>query len=70
MTTLIAPRMFDSGLEGRAAPGARRSGLRAVLARMAFALRAGADRRHLADLPDHILRDVGLTRSQVASLGR
>ncbi|AEM41630.1 DUF1127 domain-containing protein [Ketogulonicigenium vulgare] len=42
-----------------------------LIARLAFALRVRQERRHLVQLDDHLLKDLGLSRDEVqAEAGR
>lgn len=58
---------LDSALSRRAGPWPR---LAALFARWERARARRIARAHLLDQPDHILRDVGLTREEVLSWDR
>ncbi|HVG48011.1 MAG TPA: hypothetical protein VM899_07740 [Rubellimicrobium sp.] len=61
MTTLAASRMPTDGISSRPSMvDGRRDGLRALLGRMAAAVRADTARRSVAGLPLHLRRDIGL----------
>ena len=61
MTTLTASPMLPFA-------SARTQGLRALFARMARAAEIRSARRELRSLDDHLLRDLGLTRDDIATL--
>ena len=65
MTTLTASQLILSGLPR---PASRLDGVRMLMTRMAAAARAARARRHLAEMPDYLLRDIGLTRADIAGL--
>jgi uncharacterized protein YjiS (DUF1127 family) len=65
MTTLTASQMLTAG---HVRHESRQGPLRALVARMADAVRKSADRRRLQDMPDHLLRDIGLTRGDIDAL--
>ncbi|TNC51478.1 DUF1127 domain-containing protein [Rubellimicrobium rubrum] len=66
MTTLTASHVITSGLRGPSRP-ARPAGIRSHLAHRIAAMRAERVRRRLAEMPDYLLRDIGLTRAQLRS---
>ncbi|MBP1807250.1 DUF1127 domain-containing protein [Rubellimicrobium aerolatum] len=63
MTTLAALRFHHVPLDADLLRA-----LRAALARRRRAAEAKAARRHLDGLPDHLLRDVGVTRFDLPTL--
>ncbi len=64
MTALTASHLITSGLRWPSRP-ARSEGIRSYLARRVAAVRAERIRRRLAEMPDYLLRDIGLTRAQL-----
>ncbi len=67
MTTLTASQMI-AGFERSATRDARLGALAALSARMARAARTSAARRELRSLDDRLLRDIGLSRDDVATM--
>ncbi len=67
MTTLTASQII-AGYERPAHRDARLGALRVLSARMARAARARAARRELRSLDDHLLRDMGLSRDDIATM--
>ncbi len=65
MTSLTASQFLEMASERHASSPARRSGLRALFARMVAAAQADTARRSLGQVPDHLLRDIGLARGDI-----
>ena len=65
MTTLTASQLIMTGISR---PASRLDGIRLLVARMSAAAKAAKARRHLKELPDYLLRDIGLTRADIAGL--
>lgn len=63
MTTLTASERRSSALDRRAR--SRTGRLRALLDRMIAVAQADTARRSLTGMPDHLLRDLGLTRGDL-----
>jgi uncharacterized protein YjiS (DUF1127 family) len=64
---LLTYRNLKSAFAPRRPLGAR---LAAMLARIAEADRRHRDMQRLSELPDYVLRDIGLTRYDVARMAR
>ncbi|WP_210530013.1 DUF1127 domain-containing protein [Rubellimicrobium arenae] len=68
MTALTASQILLSRPEFRSSQLRRLGGLRGLLARRAAAVHAAALRRPAGDLSEHLLRDIGLSRAEIAGL--
>ena len=60
------PTIRASRLDKAPAAASRNPLLAGLLRRFAFCVSRWRQRRALADLPDHLLRDIGVTREQAA----
>ena len=69
-TTVIPNRSVSPITTLRDASGRALAGLRTTLAAGVRALIARRDERHLMEMPDYLLKDIGIGRSEILSVVR
>ena len=69
-TTVIPNRSVSPITTLRDASGRALAGLRMTLAAGVRALIARRDERHLMEMPDYLLKDIGIGRSEILSVVR